>query len=189
MDAPGTLLTDGQSGEPLAHVDGALERLALGNTGEEASGEGVTGTSGVGDLGLVDLVDGESLDLILALDGNNGGLSALGDDSNTLALLVLLGKVGEVLGDGGNVGGLEVVRLGVRGSLGLVTDDVVPVGSGLVELLLEELGNEGSVQGESEGLFMVSVFSTCDFADFQQIIPCSPWQPPRPKPRWRARRQ
>ena len=189
VGVPGTLLTDGQSGEPLAHVDGALERLALGNTGEEASSEGVTGTSGVGDLGLVDLVDGESLDLILALDGNNGGLSALGDDSNTLALLVLLGKVGEVLGDGGDVGGLEVVGLGVGGSLGLVADDVVPVGSGLIELLLEELGNEGSVQGESERLLVVSIACTCDFADFQQIIPCSPWQPPRPKPRWRARRQ
>jgi hypothetical protein len=90
-------------------------------------------------------VDGERLDLILALDGNNGGLGTLGDDGNTLALLVLLGKVGEVLGDGGNVGGLEVVRLGVGGGLGLVTDDVVPVGSGLVELLLEELGNERCV--------------------------------------------
>lgn len=157
LGAPGTLLTDGQSGEPLAHVDGALERLALGNTGEEASGEGVTGTSGVGDLGLVDLVDREGLDLILALDGNNGGLGTLGDDGDTFALLVLLGKVGEVLGNGGNIGSLEVVGLGVRGSLGLVTDDVVPVGSGLVELLLEELGNERSVQGQSKGLLMVSI--------------------------------
>ena len=183
LDAPGTLLTDGQSGEPLSHVDGALERLALGNTGEEAGGEGVASTGGVGDLGLVDLVDGEGLDLILALDGNNGGLSALGDDGNTLALLVLLGKVGQVLGDGGNVGGLEIVRLGVGGSLGLVTDDVVPVGSGLVELLLEELRNERCVQGESERLlFVVSIAFICRFADFQQIIPCSPWQPPRPKP-------
>jgi hypothetical protein len=189
LDVPGALLTDGQSGEPLAHVDGALERLALGNTGEEASGEGVTGTSGVGDLGLVDLVNGESLDLILSLDGNNGGLGTLGDDGNTLALLVLLGEVSEMLGDGGNVGGLQVVGLGVRGGLGLVADDVVPVGSGLVELLLEELGNEGSVQGESEGLYMVSFVSTRVFAYFRQIIPCSPWQPPRPEPRWRARRQ
>jgi hypothetical protein len=189
LDVPGTLLADGESCEPLAHVDGALERLALGNTGEEASGEGVTGTSGVGDLGLVDLVDGESLDLILTLNGNNGGLGTLGDDGNTLALLVLLGEVGEVLGDGGNVGGLQVVGLGVRGGLGLVADDVIPVGSGLVELLLEELRNEGSVQGEGEGLYVVSIVSTCGFADFRQIIPCSPWQPPRPEPRWRARRR
>jgi hypothetical protein len=118
----------------------------------------------------------------LALDGNNGGLGALGDDGDTLALLVLLWKVGEVLGDSGDVGSLQVVRLGVGGGLGLVADNVVPVGSGLVELLLEELRNERCVQGESEGLFMVSIFSTCGFADFEQIIPCSPWQPPRPKP-------
>jgi len=157
LDAPGTFLTDGQSGEPLAHVDGALKSLALGNTSEEASSESVTGTSSVGDLGLVDLVDRERLDVILALDGNNGGLGALGDDGNTLALLVLLGKVCEVLGDSGNIGGLEVVRLGVGGGLSLVADDVVPVGSGLVELVLEELGNEGCVQGESEGLLMVSI--------------------------------
>ena len=168
MGVPGTLLTDGKSGEPLAHVDGALERLALGNTGEEASGEGVTGTSGVGNLGLVDLVDREGLDLVLALDRNNGGLGTLGDDGNTLALLVLLGKVGEVLSDGGDVGGLEVVGLGVGGSLGLVADDVVPVGSGLVELLLEELGNERCVQGESERLFMVSIASACGLLTFSR---------------------
>jgi len=119
-------------------------------------------------------VNGERLDVVLALNGNNGGLGALGDDGNTLALLVLLGKVGEVLGDGGNVGGLQVVRLGVGGGLGLVADNVVPVGSGLVELLLEELRNERCVQGESEGLCMVSIVSTCGFSDFEQIIPCSP---------------
>ena len=180
LDVPGALLTDGQSGKPLAHVDGALERLALGNTGEEASGEGVTGTSGVGDLGLVDLVNGESLDLILSLDGNNGGLGTLGDDGNTLALLVLLGKVGEVLSDGGDVGGLEVVGLGVGGGLGLVADNVVPVRGGLVELVLEELANERSVQGETEGLIVVSILTKC-FA-VQKYKPCSLRRPPRREP-------
>ena len=101
LDVLRALLADGESGEPLAHVDGALKSLTLGDTGEEASGEGVTGTGGVGNVGLVDLVDGESLDVVLALDGDDGRLSALSDDGNTLALLVLLGKVGEVLGDGG----------------------------------------------------------------------------------------
>jgi hypothetical protein len=73
-------------------------------------------------------VDGEGLDAVLALDGDDGRLGALSDDGNTLTLLVLLGKVGEVLGDGRDVGGLEVVRLGVGGGLGLVADNVVPVG-------------------------------------------------------------
>ena len=157
LDVLGALLADGESGEPLAHVDGALKSLALGDTGEEASGKCVTGTSGVANVVLVDLVDGESLDVVLALDGDDGRLGALSDDGNTLALLVLLGKVGEVLGDGGDVGGLEVVGLGVGGGLGLVTDDVVPVRRGLVKLVLEELGNEGSVEGESEGLMTVSI--------------------------------
>lgn len=151
-NSPGTLLTDGESGEPLAHVDGALESLALGNTGKETGSESVTGTGGVDDLVLVDLVDGEGLDVVLTLDGDDGGLGALGDDGDTLALGVLLGKVGQVLGDGGDVGGLEVVRLGVGSGLGLVADNVVPVRGGLVELLLEELGNEGGVEGESKRL-------------------------------------
>ena len=160
LDVLRALLADGESGEPLAHVDGALKSLTLGDTGEEASGEGVTGTGGVGNVGLVDLVDGESLDVVLALDGDDGRLGALSDDGNTLALLVLLGKVCEVLGDCGNVGGLQVVRLGVGGGLSLVADDVIPVGSGLVELLLEELGNERCVQGESERLCVVSIASS-----------------------------
>jgi len=156
LDLLRTLLADGESGEPLAHVDGALKSLTLGNTGEEASGEGVTGTSGVGDVRLVDLVDGERLDVVLALDGNDSRLGTLSDDCNALALLVLLGEVGEVLGNGRDVGGLEVVGLGVGGGLSLVANNVVPVRRSLVKLLLEELGNEGSVQGEREGLRLVS---------------------------------
>lgn len=180
MDVLRALLADGESGEPLAHVDGALKSLTLGDTSEEASGEGVTSTSGVGDVGLVDLVDGESLDVVLALDGDDGRLGTLSDDGNTLALLVFLGKVGEVLGDGGDVGGLEVVRLGVGGGLGLVADNVVPVRGGLVELLLEELGNERSVQGESEGLRVVSVMVGC--FSVQVYRPCSSRRPPQPEP-------
>jgi hypothetical protein len=174
------LLADGESGKPLAHVNGTLKSLALGDTGKEASGEGVTGTSGVANVVLVDLMDGESLDVVLALDGNDSRLSALSDDGNTLALLVLLGKVGEVLGDGRDVGGLEVVGLGVGGGLGLVANNVVPVRRSLVELVLEELANERSVQGESEGLKVVSVVVKC-FA-VQKHKPCSSRRPPQPGP-------
>lgn len=181
VDIPGALLLDGESSEPLAHVDGAFESLALGNTSEEASGEGVTSTGGVGDLGLVDLVNREGLDVVFTLDGNDSGLSALGDDGDTLALLVLLGKVGEVLSDGRDVSSLEVMGLGVGGSLGLVANDVVPVRSSLVELVLEELGNERCVQGESEGLQKVSL-KDWFAARIQLVVPCSPWQPPRPEP-------
>lgn len=101
-------------------------------------------------------MDGERLDLVVALDSNDGGLGALGDDDGTLALGVLLGEVGHVLGDGGDVLGVEVVGGSEGASLGLVTDNVVPVGGGLVELVLEELADEGSGQREHEGLVLGS---------------------------------
>jgi hypothetical protein len=126
-------------------------------------------------------VDREGFDLVLALDGNDGRLGTLSNDGDTLTLLVLLGKVREVLGDGGDVSSLQVVGLGVCGGLGLVADDVVPVGSGLVELLLEELRNERCVKRKGEGLYMVSIVVCC-LLNIRQIVPYSPWQPLRPKP-------
>lgn len=93
---------------------------------------------------LVDGVDGELLDTLLALDGDESGLSALSDDGNALLLAVLLGEVGEVLDDVLGLLGGQAVRLSVGSSLGLVTDDVVPVGGGSINNLLEELGDKGS---------------------------------------------
>jgi hypothetical protein len=40
----GAELLDGELGEPLAHVDGLLERLALDDAGDEATSEGITVT-------------------------------------------------------------------------------------------------------------------------------------------------
>lgn len=64
-----TELLDGESGEPLTHVDGGLERLALDDTSKETTGESITGTVAVVDVLLVNGVDGELLDTLLALDG------------------------------------------------------------------------------------------------------------------------
>jgi hypothetical protein len=90
-------------------------------------------------------VDGVLLDLVLALEGNEGGVRALGDDGDTGPLRILLRQVGQGLGNSldivGNVG--QPVGLGVRGGLGLVADDVVPVDGRGVEQVLEELGDEG----------------------------------------------
>lgn len=99
-------------------------------------------------------MDGEGLDVVGALLGHDGGLGAVGDDGDTRALGVFLGQVGQVLGDGGNVGGgdLEAVGLGVGGGLGLVADDVVPVLGRLVEGVLEELGDEGGSKVDDEDL-------------------------------------
>ena len=92
------------------------------------------------------------LDLILALDGDDGGLGALRDDGHTLALRVLLGKVRQRLGNLLDVLGAQLVGVGVGLGLGLVADHVVPVGGGLVERGLEELANKGGGEGQDEGL-------------------------------------
>jgi hypothetical protein len=120
-------LLDAQTSEPLAHVDAGLKRLALEDTSQETTGEGVTSTVGVVDLLRLNGVDGELLDVVLTLDSNQCRVGALGDDGDSLSLLVLLREVGKMLG---NVLGLlagEIVGLGVSGGLGLIANDVVPV--------------------------------------------------------------
>lgn len=149
-------LLDAQTSEPLAHVNRLLKGLALNDTSEETTSKGVTSTVRVGNLGSVNGVDGELLDALLALDGDESGESALGDDGDTLALAVLLGEVGEVPGNILGLLGGQVVRLGVGGGLGLVADNVVPVGGAGVDGVLEELGDEGSREGQDKGLVVRS---------------------------------
>lgn len=103
-------------------------------------------TIGVANLGLVDLMHGELPHVMLALDRHNSRVGALGDDHGPLSLLVLLGQVGNMAGDLGHVLGAERMRVGVRSGLGLVADEVVPVGGGLIERVLEELRNEGRAE-------------------------------------------
>lgn len=146
MNLRRTKLLDAQTCQPLTHVDASLEGLALDDTSDEATGESITSTVGVVDLLRLNGVHRELLDAVLALDSNEGGVGALGDDRDTLALAVLLGQVGEVLDDVLGLLGGKVVGLGVGGGLGLVTNDVVPVRGAGVDNLLEELGDEGSRQ-------------------------------------------
>lgn len=155
MNVRRTELLDAQSGEPLTKVNASLERLALDNTSDETTGESIASTVAVVDLALFNGVDGELLDALLALDGNESGLSALGDDGNTLALAVLLGEVGKVGDDILGLLGSQVVRLSVRGSLGLVADDVVPVGGAGVNNFLEELRNERSRERKDKDLVVL----------------------------------
>lgn len=111
----------------------------------------------------------EGLDVVLTLHSDDGRVSTLGDDRNTLALLVLLWQVGEMLDDGWNIVSLEVVRVGVRHGLSLVSNDVVPVGCGLVDLVLEELRDERRRQREDERLHKDVNKTT--------IVPTNKWQP------------
>ena len=97
-------------------------------------------------------MDWESLHTTLTLHSNDGRVSALGNDSDTLPLRVLLRQVSEVGGDLRDRVGVQVVRVGVGLSLGLVADDIVPVRSRLVKGFLEELGDEWCGEGQDEGL-------------------------------------
>ena len=85
-------------------------------------------------------------------NGDDGGLSALGDNGNAGTLGVLLGELSELLGDLNNILGAPLVALGVGKSLSLVTEGVVSVGQDAVELLLEELGDEGGGERQHERL-------------------------------------
>lgn len=145
-------LAQAQSSKPTSLVDAGLDAVALDHASEEAAGKGITCTSGVYDLVLVDLVDGERLWLTLVLHSNDGGVSALRNDCDTLALLVLFGQVCEVLGNRRNVVGLKIVRVSVGLRLRLVADNVIPVRSGLVERFLEELWDERRGQRKDERL-------------------------------------
>lgn len=147
-------LLDTETSQPLAHVDALLDRLVLDKSGNEATGESVTSTVGVADSLGVDGVHWVRLGT-LALGGDDSWEGALGDDGNSLPLGVLLGQIGQVLGDLSDVGGLEAVALGESQSLALVTDDDVPEWGALVKGLLEELADEWGREGDDEGLVVL----------------------------------
>ena len=91
-------------------------------------------------------------DIVLALDSHDGGQGSVGDDGDTLALGVDLGKVGERLGDLLEVSSSKVVGSSVRLGLTLVANNVIPVRGRGVKGVLEELGNEGGGQRQDKGL-------------------------------------
>lgn len=149
-------LLDAQTSEPLAHVDAGLKRLALEDTSQETTSEGVTSTVGIVDLLRFNGVDGELLDVVLTLDSNQCRVGALGDDGDSLSLLVLLREVGKMLG---NILGLlagKIVGLSVSGGLGLVANDVVPIRGASIDRILEELGDERSRERENKRLVVLS---------------------------------
>jgi hypothetical protein len=148
-----TQLLDAELRKPLAHVNGLVERLALYDASDEASGEGITGTVGVVDLVFADGVDGHLLDVyittILRADGD-GWVGALGENDGPCALAVLLGHVGDLLGDLLDILGLNIVRLSEGGGFGLVADEDIDIGQDLIERVLEELRDEGGGKVEDE---------------------------------------
>nr|GFD56517.1 hypothetical protein [Tanacetum cinerariifolium] len=86
----------------------------------------------------------------------NCWVGALCENDGPGPLCVLLGAVGDGLGDLLDVLGVDVVRLGKGSGLSLVANEDVDVRKDLIERVLEELSDEGSRQVEDKGLRYVS---------------------------------
>ena len=99
-------------------------------------------------------MDLELLYVGFALDGDKGRVRALRDNSDPLTLGVLLGQICQQARDLLDIlrGMPLVLRPAER--LGLVADDVVPVGCRLRELVLEELRQEGRADAEGKDLVL-----------------------------------
>lgn len=166
----------------MSHLDRPVQILALGQGTQEATGKHVAGTVGVDDLVVGELGDGVRLGVgVGGFDvacrggggggGDEGGVGALGDDDETGAGGVGLGKRGEGGGDLGQGGVLLCVSVrkkikkllgektyghagsvGVGGGFALVTNQDIDMGQELFELDLEELGDKGGRQVEDDDL-------------------------------------
>lgn len=108
-------------------------------------------------------MDGDLLYFVTS--DSNCGVGALCENDSPGSLCVLLGAVGDGLSNLLDILGLDVVRLGESGGLGLVTNEDVNVGKDFVERVLEELGNEGSGQVEDERLVFVSLRCSLSWPD------------------------
>ena len=97
-------------------------------------------------------------DLTALLSGDSDcRIGALCEDNSPGPLSVLLGAVGNSLGDLLDILGLDVVRLSECGGLSLVTNKDVDVREDLVEGVLEELRNERSRQVKNKRLDDISL--------------------------------
>lgn len=117
-------------------------------------------------------MDGDLLDIDLVASSNgNCGVGALREDHSPGPLCVLLGAVGNDLGNLLDVLGVEVVRFSESSSLGLVTNEDVDIGENLIERVLEKLCDKGSGQVEDERLVCISF--TYDDRVLFRSSPCS----------------
>lgn len=99
----------------------------------------------------------ELLDLSITVaggDSNDGRLKTLGDDHSTGTLGVLLGQHSQLLGNLDDVVGAPLVASRVGTSLSLVAAGVVGVRKNAVQLVLEELGDEGGREVQHEDLVL-----------------------------------
>jgi hypothetical protein len=152
FDLRWTQLLDAERGQPLAHINRLLQRLALNDAGAKPAGKGIARAVGVVDLIIADSMDRVLLDAGLALDSHNGRIRALRNDCNALALLVFLRQVCQCPGNLLYIRRLQIMAFGVRRCFGLVADDVVPIRCACIKRLLEELRDEWCGQREDQWL-------------------------------------
>lgn len=133
----------------MTFVDGNVERVTCDNAGGKASSESVTSSIGVVDQRRLDGSNRIFLDLgVLAilLDGDNGGICALGNDDDSRSLGVDLGLFDHQLGRLGDADVLVSGGLSPRLGLVLVSKDVITVRDDLGKGILEELRDEAGRQ-------------------------------------------
>lgn len=174
-------------------VNALFQGFTLDNTSNETTSESVTGTGGIVDLLLGDFVNGvfRGLNAAGSRDSSHSGEGSLSNDHDTGPLGVLLLEGGELLGDFGDVSQTPAVALGVGESFGFVADEVVDVGDDAVELVFEELRDEGGGEGEDEGLYKhvtLAIIAVVYFTPELNIPYCSK-QPLQQEPKQQAQRQ
>lgn len=134
-----------------------LEALARDECANESTRERITCTIRVDDLRITKSMHREDLRCVGCITRNNdGALRALGDDCDTRARCIVLGRCGEGTGDGRDiVDAGKTDGASVCCGLGLVADDDVGVGKHLLKLDLEELRDEGSGEVQYKGLSLI----------------------------------
>ena len=150
------VLDDGERGI-VGRAHALLNRLVLDELREEATDERVARAVRVDNVLGLDAdhgVLGDGGGAVGVRVGDDGRESAVRADDDAVALGVGLGEERHAAGDLGKVILAEVpLHGGGKGlELGLVADDVVPVGHQLEEGVLVKLGNEGGREVEGKDL-------------------------------------
>lgn len=96
-------------------------------------------------------MDLEFLD-ILSTNADNCRLSTLSDDGNSLPLGILFWERSQSLGDLLDISRSQTMAFSISQSLGLVTDNVIPVWSRSIKRIFEELRDERSGEREDKDL-------------------------------------
>lgn len=147
----------------MPSLNSFVQRLARDERPEESSRKRVPSAVRVHDALARERLHGELLRAVRIISRNEDrGFRALGEDDHTRAGGIRLGRKGEGLGDGFEIGLVrQTDGTGPCLGFGFVADDDVAVRDDLLELCTEELGDEGRRDVKREDL------GECDWCVFQ----------------------